>query len=267
LRERIELEERYRNDVRKALEDQETRPKRWQERWLAFFNSAFGLWFLSTVAVGGLTYAWTSLQAGSIARHVRADEIRRLDLEIMYRLAALQPTILTAGSIDEKEAFQHVANTSLDVPKPDNPEYLKNPAFPEYADTATTALIFRLLSLVEAHEKQEVETAMLAWMAVVRDFELVRRIFRVIAQERRKFEAIKWKSADEASEGEGAYTLSVQVFHTAIGQALNRSLGRMASLKLSRWKFRSGGYAIDLHDTSLDTPKPSPHLPPAVGVR
>ncbi|MEX6687981.1 hypothetical protein QTN47_10775 [Danxiaibacter flavus] len=54
----IEMEEQFRHEIRKSLETGENKPPSSSRIW-NFFNSSFGLWFLSTCVVGFITFLYT----------------------------------------------------------------------------------------------------------------------------------------------------------------------------------------------------------------
>jgi hypothetical protein len=53
----------------------------------SFLNSAFGLWVLSTLAVGGLTTLYTQVHNRVVQQQAREERIEKLDLEIEGRLS------------------------------------------------------------------------------------------------------------------------------------------------------------------------------------
>ena len=96
-RQRIRLEEQYRLEIRRQIEQE--KPK--SSRLWTFLNSTFGLWLLSAVVI---TWAST-LYTQSLNRRIEAqkaqdtakaeatknkDLVERLDLEIGYRLSQVQ---------------------------------------------------------------------------------------------------------------------------------------------------------------------------------
>jgi hypothetical protein len=61
---------------------------RWQNL-KAFFNSALGIWFLSSIVVDGLGAGISSHQATRRAEEERAERLRRTEVELRWRLQAL----------------------------------------------------------------------------------------------------------------------------------------------------------------------------------
>lgn len=96
-RERIRLEEGYRFEIRKSLEDRDSdKPG----RVMKFLNTSFGLWLLSTVFVTGLGAAFTGVKAHLDNSHAverkhqddedrATDQVDRLNHEASYRIGGL----------------------------------------------------------------------------------------------------------------------------------------------------------------------------------
>lgn len=67
-KEKIKNEEQYRHEIREELN------KNNQNKLWVFINSSIFLWFLSTVAVGSITYIWTSHQNKVAANRIMSQK-------------------------------------------------------------------------------------------------------------------------------------------------------------------------------------------------
>ena len=96
---RIRSEELYRSEIQKELQKNGAGKRFWET-----LNSAFILWLLSTLLVGGITFLYSQWEKGreenrrnrdneQSLRNERKSAIRKLDLEIASRLAALNNVI------------------------------------------------------------------------------------------------------------------------------------------------------------------------------
>jgi hypothetical protein len=106
---RIRQEELFRAQVRLDLERQQTGEKQ-SGVWI-FLNSAFGLFLLSTVAVGVISTSYAYLQEALSARSASRSEIERIEIEIVNRLDTYARTMQKAIEEDALlplfDAVQH----------------------------------------------------------------------------------------------------------------------------------------------------------------
>jgi hypothetical protein len=120
---RIWSEERFREEVRKQLEEQSSKEK--PGKWLKFLNSSFGLWVLSAVFIsgaGGLYTQWhTSHQEGVKLDDQRRTEEKRLvelhermKLEIAHRLSQTLIRLSDAADSGQPERLRK-GRTEKDV--------------------------------------------------------------------------------------------------------------------------------------------------------
>src|SRR5213595_135314 len=56
-----------------------------KKRWFAFLNTGLGLWMLSSVVLGGLTFLYSSWSANHAAAAGRNERFARLDAEVELR--------------------------------------------------------------------------------------------------------------------------------------------------------------------------------------
>jgi hypothetical protein len=175
-KQQIHLEEAYRQEVRNQLQRNE--PKRSSsERVLAFLNSALGLWLLSTLVLSFGSFLYTrwekrrddarqtlekqrddarrNLEKQEIAQRENNLLIRRLDTEISSRLNYFASAINHASKVGDKSGLGK-AIAALDRPSESN--YLVT-VFPEYANRSLRSLLWELLQIVPANEKDEITKA------------------------------------------------------------------------------------------------------------
>ena len=81
--------------------------KRQKRRWLEFLNSGFGLWILSSLVLGGLTFAYSKMSAIQAAEEGRRARLDRLETEIELRFEKV---------IGKIEYLQRKRGAALDRP-------------------------------------------------------------------------------------------------------------------------------------------------------
>jgi hypothetical protein len=81
-REHIRQEEIFRQEVRRAIEERhvKSRVKLWR-----FVNTSFGIWLLSTVAIGLISWSYTNWTEAKEKQRTTQELIGKLDLEIVAR--------------------------------------------------------------------------------------------------------------------------------------------------------------------------------------
>lgn len=92
-KEKIKAEEIYRLEVRSKIPNQKA--SIWK-----FINSPFGLWFLSTIAVGFITWGYSILQSKYEQNRIINERVRRLDIEIFERVYAYD--VALRSIVDDK---------------------------------------------------------------------------------------------------------------------------------------------------------------------
>jgi hypothetical protein len=170
-RQRIRLEEQYRLEIRKQIEQE--KPK--SSRLWTFLNSTFGLWLLSAVVI---TWAGT-LYTQSVSRRIEAqkvqdtakaeiaknkDLVERLDLEIGYRLSQVQ--IHLVSLVTDWGKTKHLTFRA-DKGKKDVREVIDSlsqpsdkkfpPLYQEFSSLSTLALIAELRRHVPLEQKDELD--------------------------------------------------------------------------------------------------------------
>jgi hypothetical protein len=94
---RIRLEEEYRLGIRNELESSRE-GKTWKARIWVMLNSTFALWFLSSVVLGVLTWAYSGYVNRLAVQSAEMEHNRRLDLEISGRIDEIAVTLGIWGS-------------------------------------------------------------------------------------------------------------------------------------------------------------------------
>lgn len=164
---RIELEERYRWEVRERLAP--TVPPR--DKIWRLLNSAFTLWLLSTVVVGSIAFMFerwdrrreaTRLVAAENAarENQRRNTAQNLDAEVSSRLSYVNH-VLTTPEIyaHEERRAEQLVNALMALELPSLSEYPVG-VFPEYANRNFQSLLWELLQNVPDSDKTSLQTAL-----------------------------------------------------------------------------------------------------------
>lgn len=131
-RQRIRAEEIYREEVRAALAERGGR-----ESWLAFFNSALGIWLLSTLVLGLGSWAYATYVEKLEEGREQAATLARLDTEMQARIRTLAT---------DHERMQDWAQARRAVQR-----FRAEPrVFPEYANWSTEGLLWAMRGLSPA---------------------------------------------------------------------------------------------------------------------
>jgi hypothetical protein len=97
-KERIRREEIFRAEVRASLDSDSHHPA---EKVWKFLNSPFGLWVLSSILLGLLTWSYSQWQASETDSVKRRDTIKRIDTEIASRLRVAQTMVRAAQTKEQ----------------------------------------------------------------------------------------------------------------------------------------------------------------------
>jgi hypothetical protein len=117
-------------------------------KYWAFLNSPFGLFLLSSVVLGLLSFAYGGFTR-SLERRRAAD---KLELEIALRFKDFAK-IATGG---ETERYSTVLNLGRIDDGETTKFYIRKPAFTEFNNARTASLLWQLSLLVHGAEKDEV---------------------------------------------------------------------------------------------------------------
>lgn len=151
---KIQAEEIYRREVANELD----KKKKKQSPVLTFFNSALGIWFLSTIVIGLFTYYYNRWEINRKEHSLREQTIRQLDLEIESRMSQfwvnLEPVFRKEGDTAYTFKFGFKKDTILSIWKafkdaPSLNPRVMSPMFKEYDTRNTVSLIIELADLLE----------------------------------------------------------------------------------------------------------------------
>jgi hypothetical protein len=167
-RERIRAEEAFRHALRQeiappapAKKEPERPPSLWQ-KFMAFANTSFGIWLLSTVAIGGVSTAY-QLVAHNFEM-VRQDEARahRLQSEIANRFDQMEEKLLEGRSrAVVLDALKELDSGSIKM-------------FDDLVEKNVVTLLGQLNDLVGKKEQAQIAEA----VAVLREIVLMNRLLR-----------------------------------------------------------------------------------------
>lgn len=149
-KQRIRQEEIFRQEVRETL-GQDKKAVSFQAKLWKFVNTTFGIWLLSTVAVGLITWSFTSWNENKEKERITKESIRKLDVEIFVRVNNFSKLL---ESINKLKQFMLAIDT-LDR----SDLILSAGVFPEYKERTLGSLLLELQSLVPEEEKANIALA------------------------------------------------------------------------------------------------------------
>jgi hypothetical protein len=184
-RKRIYQEEVYRYEVRAQLDKANRKETKLGEKVWAFMNSAFFLWFLSSVVLGVISFSYAKWdkqrglereqrERAALAERENAQVAKKLDAEISSRLNYFvlsqnislvdEVAILETGNIPKKSAADKVFEIPITgVLSEDGIMSLNNPSLsnykfgdPEYSNRSLRLLLLDLEKVVPSEEKNEI---------------------------------------------------------------------------------------------------------------
>jgi hypothetical protein len=148
-RQRIRAEEIFRAEVQKELQGPESPPSP-ASKVIAAFNRPLGLWFLSSVVLGLLGWAYATWEEDRAAKAQTRAEIIRLDIEIYGRVRQ---------SAQRLEAATNAVGLRESIGMLDEGSGI----FAELENRSFEGMLLALLWLVPDEEKGELENAREAW--------------------------------------------------------------------------------------------------------
>ena len=135
-----------------------------QKRVLEFLNSNLGIWLLSSVVLGIVTFSYSQLNSHLSEKEKRAGNITKLQIEILQRTMQFQMYI---GPITESKKFnQEIPNkevqdilwSTLTLPeKSKDTEHPIYAAFQEYKERPMVSLLVELAYLSSTSERTLLE--------------------------------------------------------------------------------------------------------------
>jgi hypothetical protein len=159
-KQRIRAEEIFRSEVRRELEAKKRQLRGWQRAW-SLANTSFGIWFLSTIVIGLVTWSYSSVQEHARTNERKAETVRKLDTELTGRIhgALVQLEALRrrlegkAYDATRSETFA-TAVQALDS---------ANSIYPEYRSRSFSSLVLELGLLVPIDEQASLRVAAAAY--------------------------------------------------------------------------------------------------------
>lgn len=154
---RIRAEELFRLAVRAELTGKTANPRTVTTKCNEFLNSAFGLWFLSTIAVGLISFAYAEFSSTQKQIAERQEKISALDSEITGRL--IQWEALTRRST-AKTPLEYNAALELLLLPPSATNSQPARIFevvPANRDRSLVSVLMELYGLVPQSERTELE--------------------------------------------------------------------------------------------------------------
>jgi hypothetical protein len=157
---RITMEEIFREEVRKDLASK--KQKSFFRKLWVFLNTAFGLWFLSTIVIGLATFSYTALTQYDSDRLKQKESIKMLDIEITTRLYNFELTIRKVFNASwdlaqyegVRESRMEFSLAELDGHSAFLPDKNSNTnVFPGYKNRTFQSLLIELHGLVPDSEK------------------------------------------------------------------------------------------------------------------
>lgn len=163
---RIRAEEIIKLKARDEFDTNRPRPPA-ADRWWAFLNSSFAIWFLSSVILAGLGALFAAHQAHEAQKTHREETVRRLDTEISNRIEmAVAGVRVDIGRIEGGARFDEQDTYNSYVHYLDN-SFIKDPTstsdvsiYSEYRNRGFRSLIFELSTLVDTSERTELRRAL-----------------------------------------------------------------------------------------------------------
>ncbi|HKQ87384.1 MAG TPA: hypothetical protein VJS43_11525, partial [Candidatus Acidoferrales bacterium] len=155
--ERIRTTEYYKAKYRKEF-SAETKPT----GLLAFFNTTFGLFLLSTVFIGCFSYGFNAW-VNHVRDRAEAQKTRqKLGLELMNRLQYIDE-LDTTFPYDERRTIE-TALYGFDAQANVNPSWIRHygAVFPEYQQRSFISVIWELESLSGPEKRQQLKQARVA---------------------------------------------------------------------------------------------------------
>jgi hypothetical protein len=148
---RILLEEKYREEVRKALQPEKSKRQRVAE----FANSPFAIWLLSSVVLAGLTSLWALIVTMSTTRTAAQARFERVMVEIDYRLTTFDRALDRYG---REDGFTLIGALSpITDPVHLSGGFAGTPAFPEFEQRTVNSLLIELKMGADHKRKNRIE--------------------------------------------------------------------------------------------------------------
>jgi hypothetical protein len=167
-----------------------------------FLNSSFGLFLLSSVVIGLVTFSYGQWRD----RITRSRSIEKLDLEIGLRLQAL--AAMSEG-VDQTRYSNLVNIGKVMAGDTKSSFYVHKPVFNDFDDKSITTLMWQLYLLISANERSEVKEA------ISQSNEIVNRI-----------QQVRFAAANDLNDSGSAAHTKKRAHKTDDEDALNKEYGQ-----------------------------------------
>ena len=155
--------------VRKELAAKSPAPTTWKGAALKALNSSFGIWFLSTIVIGLVTWSFASYSDYRQAEARKTEAIQKLDTEIAGRLLGARAVVdhmvsrLREGSAFyvRPYVFSEVVN-ALDM----SGGVPRKGVYPELRDRSLRSLLIELRRLASENQQDDLKAATTAYMSL-----------------------------------------------------------------------------------------------------
>ena len=147
---RLRDEEIFRLEVRSQLEAASRRPR---SPLLTFLNSSLGIWLLSTIVVGSVSWNYSWWTERRAREGQRRELIRKLDLEISNRIETLRQLLNSLTSVED---FQ----MALQLSEKPGMGMIALSVLPEFETRGLRSLLWELQSVVPPEARPEIARAM-----------------------------------------------------------------------------------------------------------
>ena len=158
-RQRIREEEIYRQEIRAQLA-REDEPRKLVNRAWKFLNTPLGLWLLSTVMIGFLTWGYATYQQHRVQALKEAEVRKKLSLEIVLRVRQFGG--LLAQEKDKikgnRKGFEDLKTYLASIKRTLKPKEAISGML-EFRDRALPSLVWELMSVVSEDGRDSVDEA------------------------------------------------------------------------------------------------------------
>lgn len=145
-RDQIKSEEIYRDEVRKLLVSKKTR----KGQILAFLNTPFALWILSSILLTAITATWSAWSNQRDEIRSKNERISKIKIEIAYRLSRAEDNL--DGFMDPN--FILSSNLAPVLEPIDARTIMGNPAFPEFEKRSVESLLIEWQTITNENKEK-----------------------------------------------------------------------------------------------------------------
>ncbi len=142
-KDRIRAEEIFRSEVQREIREGQNK-KGLLANLFRFFNSSFGIWFLSAVVLSSSLYIYKDIQSGRAESAQAQLRINKIDMELKERIKGFEAILKTARTNNNMATAIRRLSESESV-------------YSEFLQYSFTGLIKELIALVPIDEQEELE--------------------------------------------------------------------------------------------------------------